>query len=200
MRFAVPVAIALLAAVAAAALLLGGPESRSDPGILQHLHRGALAPAARLVTDLGAWWAVLIIGAVAAAVLARLGYWRRALVLLVLLLSQRVIVEQLKLFLDRARPDTQGHLVAVHSMAFPSGHSANAMTLGLGLALLLPLAPRGRRIALAAGLLYAFAIGISRPILGVHWPSDVVGGWAIGALWTLLLVRVAAGTSQAPRH
>jgi undecaprenyl-diphosphatase len=66
------------------------------------------------------------------------------------------------------------------------------MTLGLGLALLCTASGRGRGPALAAGLLFAFLVGTSRMVLGVHWPSDVAGGWAFGALWTLLLLRLAA--------
>lgn len=181
-----------------AALLLGGPDWPADRAVLLAAQQGALVPAARLLTDAGAWWAVLAIGAVAALFLAWRRHWRAAAALAVLLVTERLAVEQLKLVLDRARPDPAGHLVAVHTMAFPSGHAANAMALGLGLALLLPLGPRGRIAALLLGLAYAFAIGATRLVLGVHWPSDVVGGWALGALWTLLLARLAAGTS-APR-
>jgi undecaprenyl-diphosphatase len=83
-------------------------------------------------------------------------------------------------------------------MAFPSGHSANAITLGLGLALLLTAPGRARAAAVAAALLFALLVGVSRMVLGVHWPSDVAGGWLLGALWTVLLVRLAAGTG-APR-
>jgi undecaprenyl-diphosphatase len=193
--------LAALAGVFAATLVFGGPESWWDRELLYAAQIGVLAPAARVATEFGAWWAVLLIGGAGAAWLA----WRRdrrrdALLLAGLLVSERLVVGGLKLIFDRARPDPAGHLVAVHTMAFPSGHSANAMALGLAMALLLPEPGRPRGPAIAAGLLFALIVGLSRPVLGVHWPSDVVGGWAIGALWTLLLVRLAAGTSPPHPH
>jgi undecaprenyl-diphosphatase len=118
--------------------------------------------------------------------------YRAALLLALLLVSERVVVAVVKLGFARDRPDPAGHLDAVHTMAFPSGHSANAMTLGLGIAMLFTAAGKGRAAAVTAGLLFAALVGGSRMVLGVHWPSDVAGGWAFGALWTLLLLRLAA--------
>ena len=186
---------ALLLALAAAMLLLGGPGSELDRSLLLTAQEGTLVPAARLVTRLGDWWEVAAAGAAGAAWLALRRRWRPALCLILLVFSERVLVELLKLAFDRARPDPAGHLDAVHSMAFPSGHSANAMALGLGLALLVA-SPRWRGAALALGLAYAAAVGLSRLVLGVHWPSDVVGGWAVGALWALLVVRLAGGRTR----
>jgi membrane-associated phospholipid phosphatase len=191
---------AILVSAALAALLLGGPEAPADARLMLLLQRGEWVPAARIATRLGDWWVVLALGGVAAAWLAWRGRPRRALALVALLLAERLAVEELKLVLDRARPDPQGHLIAVHTLAFPSGHAANAMALGLGLALMLPLSARGRTAALVAALVYAFVIGMTRLVLGVHWPSDIVGGWAVGALLALLFVRLAEGTSGAPRH
>lgn len=190
--------IAALLAVFAAMLALGGPGSAVDRALLYRAQIDPIVPAARLVTQLGDWWFLLVAGGFAAAGLAIHGQWRRAALLVVLLLSERSLVEASKFLFDRVRPDPAGHLVAVQSMAFPSGHAANAMTLGLGLALLVP--RRARRAAVVAALLYAVLVGLSRPILGVHWPSDVVGGWALGAAWTLLLVRLLGGTSARERH
>ena len=181
-----------LACLFAALLLLGGPASGADRSLLLAAQWPALVPAARAITDFGAWWAVLLAAAPAVLWLAYRDRFRHALLLAALLVSQRFLVEQAKLLFDRARPDPAGHSVAVHTMAFPSGHASNAMVLGLGLALFLPLPPRLRVPALAAGLVFAFLIGSSRIVLGVHWPSDVAGGWTLGALWTLLLLRLAA--------
>ena len=191
---------ALLLLVGAAALLVGGPGSTADAGLLRAAQQGALVPAARVVTRLGDWWVVLAVGGGAAASLLYRRLWRAALALALLLVSERMIVEWLKLVFDRARPDPQGHLIAVHTLAFPSGHAANAMALGLGLAFLLPLRPELRRRAIAAALLYAFVVGTTRLILGVHWPSDVVGGWATGALLALLLAALARERSPSPGH
>lgn len=192
-----PILVAALTAVFLLMLLLGGPASGADRALLFRAQSGTLVPAARLLTDLGAWWFVLAAGAVAALWLAWRRRWRDALILTVLLVSERFLVEGLKLVFDRVRPDPQGHLVAVHTMAFPSGHAANAAVLGLAVALLVPESARGRRIGLAAALGYAFVVGMTRLVLGVHWPSDVAGGWALGALWTLLLVGLLARPDDA---
>ena len=182
--------VLLLVALAAAMLLLGGPGSEIDRSLLFTAQQGALVPAARLVTRLGDWWAVLLAAGAVALWLALRGRGRAAALLALLMLSERGLVALLKTLFARARPDPAGHLDAVHTMAFPSGHSANAMALALGLALIAA-PPRWRGTALTLGLVYAAAVGLSRLVLGVHWPSDVIGGWAVGALWALLVVRLA---------
>jgi undecaprenyl-diphosphatase len=191
---------ALLAGFFAALLALGGPASGLDHRILLAAQIGSLVPAAQVLTDAGGTKIVLIVTLAAAALMAWRGARRQALLLILLLASQRLLVEWLKMVFDRARPDPHGHFVAVHSMAFPSGHSANAMTLALGLALLAPVRPERRPLLVGLALLFPLLIGLTRLVLGVHWPSDVAGGWALGALWTILLVRLFGGTSGAEQH
>ena len=116
---------------------------------------------------------------------------KRLTTALVLLLGTglgRALTELQKYEVSRPRPDEHSHLVVTYNLSFPSGHSANAMMTYLSLALLLPRAPGGPWIAMA--LVLALLVGTSRVMLGVHWPSDVVGGWTYGAFWTLLLVHV----------
>lgn len=197
-RLAFPLAIALLGLIAAAALLLGGPQSRIDPSLLALFADARLVPAARLLTHLGDAVTVLAAALAAAVWLMLRGRRRRAILLLVILASQRLLVEAMKIGFDRARPDVGGRQVAVHSMAFPSGHSANAMAVWLAIALLAS-SPRLRRPAVALALAIAFVTGLCRLVLQVHWPSDVAGGWALGAAWTLLLVHFF-GTSPPARH
>jgi undecaprenyl-diphosphatase len=188
-----------LASLFTLALAFGGQDNALDRALLAAMQFPALVPAARLVTRLGDWWAYLPLGGAAAAWLLWRGRTRHALLLAALLLSERLLVTLLKLLFARARPDPAGHLDFTYTLSFPSGHATNAMTLGLGAALLL--APgKGRGLPLALGLLFAFLVGATRPLLGVHWPSDVLGGWALGALWTLLLLRLAAGTSSTHPH
>ena len=97
-----------------------------------------------------------------------------------------------KYWIARARPDLEPHLVVVKTSSFPSGHATSSMIFYLTLALVLD-----RRHALAsrrgvaAAILLSLLIGISRVMLGVHWPSDVIGGWAFGLLWVLLTLRPA---------
>jgi len=188
-RLTFPLAIALLAAIVLAALLLGGPQTRIDPDVLAAFANPALVPAARLLTHLGDVATVLAAALLGAAWLLWRGHRRRAILLLVIVVSERLLIEAMKNLFDRARPDPLGHQVAVHNLAFPSGHSANAMAGWLAIALLAT-SPRLRLPAVALALTIAFVTGLCRLVLQVHWPSDVAGGWAFGAAWTLLLVRL----------
>ncbi len=61
----------------------------------------------------------------------------------------------------------------------------------LTLALALTANTRWRRPAAGIAVLLSLLIGTSRVMLGVHWPSDVIGGWAFGMLWVLLTLRPA---------
>ncbi len=110
---------------------------------------------------------------------------RAAALLIVIPSICRFLVFIQKITFALPRPNRAFHQVTVHTFAFPSGHSANSMATYLCLALILTKNIRPRRLSVAAALAIAFAIGISRIILGVHWPSDVIGGWAFGALWTV---------------
>jgi membrane-associated phospholipid phosphatase len=189
----------LLLAIWTAMMLLGGPHSFADAAIARLFRASALVPAARAVTRLGDWLILLPLTAAAALALLLTRSWQRALLFLAIVLSGRVLVEVQKMELDRQRPDALGRLVHVTSLSFPSAHAAYSMMTWLSLALLLA-SPNRRAGAVAAAVIVAFAVGLTRLVLHVHWPSDVIGGWAFGAGWTLLLVRLAAGTAPPRRH
>lgn len=89
----------------------------------------------------------------------------------------------LKQLFARARPDVVPHLDHFSNLSFPSGHATNAMAILLLAALLVPNTRRGLWVALA--LAGAAAVGLSRNLLGVHWPSDVIAGWLWGAGFAL---------------
>lgn len=111
-------------------------------------------------------------------------------VFLVAAVSSGALLSSLfKLGFARARPDVVTHLVEVHTASFPSGHAMNSAVVYLTLGALLARAEDDRRVriyltSLAIGL--TFTIGFSRVYLGVHWPSDVVAGWCVGAIWAVL--------------
>ena len=93
----------------------------------------------------------------------------------------------LKAIVTRARPDIVPRLVEVDSSwSLPSGHAANSAAVYGAMALVATVIWWRRRqrrtIWTVAGLL-VFGIGLSRVWLGVHWPSDVVAGWLVGAAW-----------------
>lgn len=191
--------VAVLAALWLAMLLLGGPSSPADAILAGQLHLPTLVRAALIVTRLGNAYVLLPLSLLAALLVAKAAGRRPALFYIVLILSGRFLVELEKNVIARARPDPTGRLDKVVSLSFPSAHAANSMIAWLGLALLAA-PPRLRGAAVAAALAVAFAVGLTRLILAVHWPSDVIGGWAFGAAWTLLLLRLAEGTSPPLRH
>lgn len=198
-RLTFSLAIGLLALLYVAALLLGGPYTGIDTPVLARFISPPLVPTARLLTHFGDVATVLAAAVLAAGWLLFRGHRRRALLLLAIVASERLLVEAMKNVFDRARPDPLGHEVAVHNLAFPSGHSANAMAGWLAIALLAT-SPGLRRPAIALALAIAFVTGLCRLVLQVHWPTDVAGGWAFGAAWTLLLVRLfGTAPPAAPR-
>lgn len=161
-----------------------------DLAILRTLYAGDrpfLADTARLITFLGGWNFITPLVAIVALVVAVRGRAWLALVLFVGTSVGRLLVEYQKYKLGRLRPDEHPHLVNVYNLSFPSGHSANATMVYVTFALTLA-GPGLRTPWLVASFVLAFLIGLSRVMLGVHWPSDVIAGWSFGLLWSMLLV------------
>ena len=189
----------ILFALWLAMLLLGGPHSEADPALLALFHAPALIPAAQAVTQLGNWNLLIPISVAGAVLLAWRVSRKAALVYLAMVFLGRLLVEFTKAEVARERPPPLGRMVEVTSLAFPSGHAAYSMIAWLGLALLAA-PPRHRAAAVAVAVGVAVTVGLTRLVLAVHWPSDVIGGWAFGAGWALLFARLAEGTAPAPRH
>ena len=184
-------ALLVLAAIWLAMLLWG--RGALDRTIYEALYAGghpALIPIARVLTFLGE--PTIVIGA-GFLVACWLWYRRRgrfALGLILVILVGRGVTEVEKYWIARARPTLEPHLVIVKTSSFPSGHAASSMIFYVALALALT-PVRWRRPAAAAAVLLSLLIGLSRVMLGVHWPSDVIGGWSFGLLWVLVTLRPA---------
>ncbi len=89
-----------------------------------------------------------------------------------------------KIFFARTRPHLFPQLTPEHDYGFPSGHTMASLALVLALyALLAPSYPRLARWVLGLGLPWALLVGLSRLYLQVHYPSDVLAGWALSFLW-----------------
>ena len=111
------------------------------------------------------------------------GERREALAWLGLGLATLCLVEGLKAAVGRARPTLWPRLVEATGYSFPSGHALGSAALYGFLAHVLARRWPARRLALyAAGVLMALYVGGGRLYLGVHWPSDVLAGWTLGAL------------------
>ena len=168
-----------------------GPIDRAIYEALYVGHRPLLYPIARGFTFLGEPTLLIAASAVAALLLWRIGRARAGLVLLAVTLAGRALTEAQKYWVARARPSIEPHLVVVKTSSFPSGHAASSMIFYLSLALLLAGHSRWRFQAAVAAIILSLLIGLSRVMLGVHWPSDVIGGWTFGLLWVLLTLRPA---------
>lgn len=166
----------------------------ADLSILQGIHQlrtEIFHPAVNILTGLGdkEWIALL-------TVLAAMGlFWVKkrtsAMALVVCMLLAMGSAEGIKRLVERERPSS-GYvelIAGAHtptSKSFPSGHATLSMAFYPMIALLWPWASkRMRNIQVSLGILIALFIGFTRLYIGVHWPSDVLAGWAIGGFWAL---------------
>jgi undecaprenyl-diphosphatase len=189
------VAILSLAAIWLAMLLGGtGDLDRTVYEALYAGHRPALLTLARMFTALGEPTVLVTAGFLVAGWI----WWRHhphlALAILLIVLVGRGLAEAQKYWIARVRPDLEPHLVVMKTSSFPSGHATSSMIFYLTVAL--ALGSRWNRVAAAGAIVLSMLIGTSRVMLGVHWPSDVIGGWAFGMLWVLATLRLAQRSLQ----
>ena len=100
----------------------------------------------------------------------------------------------LKRLFHRPRPDLVPHLSYVYTTSFPSGHSLLStvvyLTLGTLVASVVPRWPL-KIYVVALAVVLCVAVGISRVFLGVHYPTDVLAGWAAGLTWAIFCWLIA---------
>lgn len=187
--------VALLLSLCLAAGIVGGFENGIDVALIHQFKviRDAspeLTLSAIAVTHAGSAYGTIGGGLAAAAWLAWRGERWRGAVLVATVAGERLVLDGMKLLIDRARPTIDLHPVATHSSSFPSGHAGNSMAVFLAIALIA--APRACRLPAVVGAVIAsLLVGTTRPYLGVHWPSDVVGGWSLGAAVAIIAWSIA---------
>jgi undecaprenyl-diphosphatase len=143
------------------------------------------------VTDLGGHVALVLIVLFTFGLLLTLGRRRTAAFVTGAAAGGSLLVEGIKFFAGRARPQLDTPTPLDHmptTSSFPSGHSALSAVVYLTLALLVAGRIQGRRTRLyliSSSLLLTCSVGVSRMYLGVHYPSDVAAGWTIGLVWAL---------------
>jgi undecaprenyl-diphosphatase len=122
------------------------------------------------------------------------GQRRVALFLLFAILGGLLLSSMLKSGFDRPRPDLVSHGSHIYTSSFPSGHSmlsAVVYLTGGALLAIVQSAHRVRVYLVGCSILTTLLVGVSRVYLGVHWPSDVLAGWAAGAAWAAACWLVA---------
>ena len=148
-----------------------------------------LQETAAEITALGGY---TVVGILVAAVIGFLVVSRKygpALYTFLSIGTGTLVGHLLKELYARPRPDLVEHLVNTHTPSFPSGHAMVSAIVYLTLgSLILRFVDdfRVRAYVLALAILLTLMIGVTRIYLGVHWPSDVVAGWAMGAAWASL--------------
>jgi undecaprenyl-diphosphatase len=141
------------------------------------------------ITALGGYTVLTLLVAGVAIYLVSVGKRATAVLVIGAVASGTVVSVLLKLGFDRPRPDLVAQLAHTQSSSFPSGHAMLAAVTYLTLGVLLARAHGRKRtkifvMSFAIGL--TLLIGMSRVYLGVHWPTDVLAGWALGAAWAAL--------------
>jgi membrane-associated phospholipid phosphatase len=140
-----------------------------------------------LVSTLGGPAVLAPVGAVLIALFAWRQWWRGTVLLAVSIGGAGVLDAALKHAFQRPRPTPFFDYPAPASYSFPSGHALFSFCFfATGAALLAPRLrfPALRRLVWIVAVLAILAIGFSRIYLGVHYPSDVVAGYAAGLLWS----------------
>lgn len=116
--------------------------------------------------------------------------WGAALAMGLTTLVSAFTSEVLKAYFDRIRPDLVPKLDSIASASYPSGHANNAAVVYILFIMLVPQARHPGWQMLAAAMI--LITGLSRIMLGMHWPTDVIGGWMLGASFACVAAGVIA--------
>ncbi len=122
-----------------------------------------------------------------------LGRWRESLFLAVALVGEVTIFVCTTLVINRDRPAVKHLDAAPPTSSFPSGHTAAAVALYTGLAVIVWSASKRtwlRALAITVGIVVPVMVALSRLYRGMHYPSDVIAGALLGLLWLGIVARV----------
>lgn len=140
------------------------------------------------ITALGGWTVLTLFVLLVVGFLCSLRRWREALVLLVAAMGGTALGQTLKGVFGRERPEESWRLVEAIHTSFPSGHAMMSAVVYLTFGVLMSRFANRTRVkvfGMTMGLLLTAMVGVSRVYLGVHWPSDVLAGWCVGAAWAM---------------
>jgi undecaprenyl-diphosphatase len=182
----------------------GGATKKLDEQVLRmlrHKHNPALPrgpkwlpQVAQDVTSLGSGSNLTLATGIAAGFLCLQRRFRAAGFLIVSIGGGLMLSHLLKNFFLRERPTVVPHLTNFDPGSFPSGHSMGTTLVYLTLGGIISRQTRrllSKAYFLSVALVLTVLVGISRIYLGVHFPSDVLAGWAVGSLWSTICIQIA---------
>ncbi len=146
------------------------------------------------ITALGSVAVLTLLILAGFALLGSLRRWTEAWLLALGALSGVTVSQGLKALFGRERPDEAYRVVEAVNASFPSGHAMLSAVVFLTLGVLASRFAERRRVkilAISAAVLVSLLVGASRVYLGVHWTSDVLAGWSVGAAWAMICWLVA---------
>jgi undecaprenyl-diphosphatase len=180
-------AFSLLIFVWLAFAVINGQTAGFDSSVREAFHSlatPALTQVMLVLTFIGRTGFIALAGAPFVWWLIKTSRVRDAIWLIALQIGANLLLEILQFAFHRARPEPFFGLAKPNSYSFPSGHALLSTVFYLSLAILMTRNPAIR----AAAALLALLIGFSRIYLGVHYPTDVLAGFAAGAFWLSLWV------------
>lgn len=208
-EFSILAALLVIAGTGYAILKLASEIGEGETHAFDQAILLAFRNPADLADPIGPWWLeqvmkdITSLGSSAVLTLitiVALGYllierkYHAAAFLLVAMVGGTLLSTLLKMGFDRPRPDLVAHGAQVYSASFPSGHALMSAVAYLTLGALLARIQKGHRLKLyflGIAVVLTLMVGVSRVYLGVHWPTDVLAGWCIGAAWALSCWLVA---------
>lgn len=194
--------LVLLAGVGLGTAFVGAGPARLDTAVLGEsiaARSASLTTVAVALTEVGSTVAMALLAALVGLWLLRRGRVVDAVYVVGTMAGAAALFTAVKRVLDRPRPPEVDRLVVVSNESLPSGHATMAVTvLGSLVVLAWPRAGGAARAAMVLAVAaWAGAVGLTRIYLGVHWFSDVLAGWLVGAAW-LALCSAARSWYRAP--
>jgi undecaprenyl-diphosphatase len=170
-----------------------GPLVRVDTWAANHLHdvvrhSPRTVDVLQAITFFGKPSFLALVCIVVCAFLVFRHRWHLVAFLLTSVIVGWLLDTWVKVAVSRDRPSLEHPVATAAGKSFPSGHAmSSTITYGALLLILLPLLPAARRrLAIVATIVWLLLIGFTRLALGVHYISDVLGGYALGAAWLTL--------------
>jgi undecaprenyl-diphosphatase len=154
---------------------------------------------ARAISTIGSGLVIAPLSLLVAVYVHRRGGWREVRWLAAAMMVGPLLYIGLNELISRPRPPPGLRITEEVAWSFPSGHSTVAVLFWLSFAVLATVdRPRGRRVAIVGAVVFALATGASRIYLAAHWPTDVLGGLALGTAWLCVVLAVRGARGLAP--